>query len=182
MGVYTFATIAFYLLAAATLWRLGIVPQGNDMIRTLSSMYEPVFGTWTQIVFLIGAFAVLYSTFFAATAGHARVGADAIRIFTEEKADDESYQTWVARMSAVFPFISLAIYVLYPEPKFLVLISACMQAIMLPMLALTAIYFRYYRTDERVQPGIVWDVCLWVSFVVLIASGLFAAWYKLTGH
>jgi hypothetical protein len=145
-------------------------------------MYEPVFGTWTQIIFLVGAFAVLYSTFFAATAGHARVGADAIRIFTETKADDESYQMWVMRFSAVFPFISCAIYVLYPEPKFLVLISACMQAIMLPMLAITAIYFRYYRTDERVAPGLLWDICLWISFFALLASGIFAAIYKILGY
>jgi len=81
MFVYTFATIGFYLLGAAILGRTGLNPGGEQMIRTLGQMYVPVFGDWAQIVFLFGAFAVLYSTFFVATASHARVSADALRVF-----------------------------------------------------------------------------------------------------
>lgn len=46
MVVYTFATLAFYLLGAAILGRIGLQPKGTDMIRTLGVMYEPVFGSW----------------------------------------------------------------------------------------------------------------------------------------
>ena len=38
------------------------------MIRTLSVMYEPVFGKSAQSIFLGGAFAVLFSTFVAIAA------------------------------------------------------------------------------------------------------------------
>ena len=72
MVVYTFATVAFYLLGAAVLHREGLDPDGNQMIRILRRMYLPVFGAWTKWLFLFGAFAVLYSTFFVANAGHAR--------------------------------------------------------------------------------------------------------------
>ena len=81
MVVYTFATVAFYLLGAAILGRTGLDPDGDQMIRTLGQMYVPVFGAAAQGVFLFGAFAVLYSTFFVATASHARVCADALRVF-----------------------------------------------------------------------------------------------------
>ena len=35
MVVYTFCTIAFYLLGAAILGRTGLVPEGSEMIQTL---------------------------------------------------------------------------------------------------------------------------------------------------
>ncbi len=66
MLVYTLVTIAFYLLGAATLGRLGLVPAGSEMVRTLGAMYAPVFGDWASTVFRWGGFAVLYSTFFVA--------------------------------------------------------------------------------------------------------------------
>ena len=42
MVVYTFCTVVFYLLGAAVLWRLGLIPEKQDLIRTLSAMYLPV--------------------------------------------------------------------------------------------------------------------------------------------
>ena len=44
------------------------------------------------------------------------------------------------------------------------------QAIMLPMLAFAALYFRYYKCDRRLAPGVAWDVCLWVT-----SAGMFVA-------
>ena len=63
MIVYTFCTIAFYLLGAAVLGRSNLIPEGSEMIQTLSAMYQPVFGDFAQNLFLFGAFAVLFSTF-----------------------------------------------------------------------------------------------------------------------
>ena len=76
MVIYTFATIAFYLLGAGILHGMGIVPKGSEMVHMLSNMYTETLGPWSLIPFLIGAFAVLYSTVFAATAGHCRIYAD----------------------------------------------------------------------------------------------------------
>ena len=73
MLVYTFCTIAFYLLGAAILGRTGLVPEGSEMIQTLSTMYEPVFGSFARSIFLTGAIAVLFSTFFIAIAAQGRL-------------------------------------------------------------------------------------------------------------
>ncbi|MFM7072555.1 MAG: Nramp family divalent metal transporter, partial [Planctomycetota bacterium] len=172
MGVYTFATVAFYLLGAATLGRIHLVPKGNDMIRTLSIMYEPVFGEWTGPVFLFGAFAVLYSTFFVAIAGHARVSADAWRVFRRQSLVGDVNPTIVKIFSGLYPVVCLVMYLAYPEPTTLVLASGAMQAMMLPMLSFAAIYFRFRRTDSRIKPSLLWDICLWVSaFGMLVAGG-----------
>lgn len=177
MVVYTIATVAFYLLGAAILGRSGLNPTGNELIRTLSVMYEPVFGRWAEVMFLLGAFAVLYSTFFVANAGHARVVTDGLRVIGLV-ADDEAVQRWWKRgLSGGLPLACLAVYVLVPStPDQLVLLSGMMQALMLPMLSAAAIYFRYFRCDPRIRPGRLWDVCLWLSSLGMLLAGTYLAY------
>ncbi len=172
MLVYTFATIAFYLLGAAILGRTGMNPQESDLIRTLSVMYEPVFGSVAPTLFLFGAFAVLYSTFFVANAGHARVDADGVRLFGFIRPTKTALHKTVSAFNIAFPLFCFTVYAFIPKPAQLVLLSGVMQAIMLPMLSIAALYYRYLRIDPRLRPGLLWDVGLWVSsFGMLIAGG-----------
>lgn len=177
--IYTLATVAFYLLGAAVLHPEGLSPSGNQMIRTLTRMYEHVFGRWGEWVFLFGAFAVLYSTFFVAIAGNARIAADCLRLVRQQAADQRVQHWWVRLFCATFPFLSLAVYVVHKDPVGLVLISGMMQAIALPMLGAAALYFRYRRCDARITPGRLWDLCLWCSVVGLCIAGLGAPLAKL---
>ena len=180
MVIYTFATIAFYLCGAAILGRIHLVPQGSEMIRTLSLMYEPVFGSWAQILFLFGAFAVLYSTFFIANAGQARMCADAFQVLGFTAKNPKTLRRVVIGLSGLFPLICLAIYAAFPnDPKQLVLISGMMQAIMLPMLSAAALYFRYRRSDPRIMPSKLWDIFLWISAIGMLITGASAAYLQL---
>ncbi len=177
MVVYTFATVAFYFLGAAVLHREGLDPAGNQMVRILGQMYEPAFGPWAQQLFLLGAFAVLYSTFFVANAGHARVAADAVRVFGVGARRPETKLWWVRAFCVGFPAFSLVVCLFIRAPAELVLASGVMQAIMLPMLGAATLYYRYYRVDRRIRPGRLWDVFLWTSaFGLLLAGG----WLALT--
>lgn len=170
--VYTFATVAFYLLGAAVLGRAGLNPSGQNMVRTLSEMFVPVFGVAAKWVFLAGAFTVLYSTFFVATASHARVCADAVRVFGLSGSDEASRLFWVKVFCGVFPPFCLLVYLVVRAPVTLILASGVMQAIMLPMLGAAALFFRYRRSDPRVRPGRLWDVALWISCCALLLAGL----------
>ena len=175
--LYTFATAVFYLLGAAVLGRTGLNPEGTRMVRTLSEMYSPVFGEFAQGVFLFGAIAVLYSTFFVANASHARVTADAMRIFKFSSSTEEARQFWTKVFCGLFPVICLFVYIYIRAPVALVLASGVMQAIMLPMLAGAALYFRYKHSDPRLRSGLIWDCMLWLSaFGCLLAGG----WLALT--
>ncbi len=49
-----------------------------------------------------------------------------------------------------------------------------MQAIMLPMLAFAALFFRYRRCDSRIEPGPLWDVLLWISAAGMLVAGVSA--------
>ncbi len=177
MVIFTFATVAFYLLGAAVLHRDQLDPQKNHMIRALSRPYEEVFGPWAWWLFLFGAFAVLYSTFFVAIAGHARVVADALRVIRVTPPTERARLRSVKACCVLFPVISLLFFVFIPAPAMLVMASGFMQAVMLPMLGGAALYFRYRRCDRRITPGRLWDAMLWISaFGLLLAGG----WLALT--
>jgi Mn2+/Fe2+ NRAMP family transporter len=174
MFVFTFATLAFYLLGAAILGRTGLNPEKSEMIRTLAVMYEPVFSEWAAGLFLFGAFAVLYSTYFVANAAHARVFSDALGVLGLASPQVQAHRRRVTILSALFPLMCFAIYVFFPSPARLVLISGVMQAFMLPMLAIAGLYFRYCRNDPRLTPGKVWDIFLWVSAAGMFVAGVWA--------
>jgi Mn2+/Fe2+ NRAMP family transporter len=175
--LYTFATVVFYLLGAAVLGRTGLNPEGTRMVRTLSEMYQPVFGAMAQAVFLFGAIAVLYSTFFLANAGHARVSADALGIFGISNRTMKARLFWTKVFCGLFPFICLFVYIYVRAPVALILASGVMQAIMLPMLAGAALFLRYKRSDDRLRPSLGWDLMLWLSTLGCLLAG---GWLALT--
>jgi hypothetical protein len=74
--------------------------------------------------------------------------------------------------------LCLAFFVLYPNPVTLVLLSGVMQAMMLPMLAGAALYFRYRRIDPRLTPSRLWDAFLWVSAAGLLIAGGWTAFIQ----
>ncbi len=179
MIVYTFATLGFYLLGAAILGRTGLNPGGEQMIRTLGQMYVPVFGEAAEIIFLFGAFAVLYSTFFVATASHARVCADALRVFGVTSGDEKVYRWWVRLFCICLPLLFLASYAFFKAPEQLVFAGGFMGALILPMLGVAALYFRYRCCDARLTPSKLWDIGLWVSVAGLFIAGGYAIYTKI---
>lgn len=181
MVVYTFATVAFYLLGAAVLWRSGLNPAGQGLIRTLAEMYVPVFGPWAQDVFLVGAFAVLYSTFFVVAAGYARIVADGLQLFGLIGPSNAARQRGIKALSVAWPLLAAVIYAFVQAPAAMVLASGVAQAVMLPMLGFAALYFRYRRTDPGLVPSRVWDIMLWLSCVGLLIAGIGSLYSTLAG-
>ncbi|MCG8586848.1 MAG: Nramp family divalent metal transporter [Pirellulales bacterium] len=180
MAVYTLATVAFYLLGAAVLHREGMNPGGHQLIDTLAKMYEhnPFFGSAGRALFLGGAVFVLYSTFFVAQASNARVAADAVDVFKRKPHEEKVFARRVSLFCWAFPILSLIVYLLSKDPVKLVLLSGVMQAIMLPMLAIAAVFFRYRRCDERLTPGKAWDIGLWLSLFAMLACGAYIGFVK----
>ena len=164
MVVYTFCTIAFYLLGAAILGRTGLVPEGSEMIQTLSTMYEPVFGSSARIIFLSGAIAVLFSTFFIAIAAQCRLFLDFIKVSGLAVFSEKQSASMIKFFGICLPIICVSCYIFFPKPVILVLVSGTMQAIMLPMIGFAVLYFRYKKCDSRLLPSKIWDACLWLSF------------------
>ncbi|MGI9177205.1 MAG: Nramp family divalent metal transporter [Pirellulales bacterium] len=181
MVVYTLVTICFYLLGAATLGRLGLVPAGGEMVRTLGAMYAPVFGSWASAAFLVGAFAVLYSTLFVAAAGNARMVTDGLILAGRLPGDEASRNRWTRRLSVAWVLAAVALALLIREPVAMVLASGIAQAIMLAALGVAVVWFRHGAADPRLAPSRAWDLLLWTSAAGFIAIGAWTAWQKLVG-
>lgn len=179
MCVYTFSTVAFYLLGAAILGRTGLSPAGEGMIRTLAQMYVPIFGNWSEGLFLFGAFTVLYSTYFVFAAGFSRIITDALVMFGWVDGAAASRERWIRRVSVTLPLLALAVLLVVEEPVTMILAAGLGQATILPMLGAAAIYLRYRRVDPRLRPGVVRDVFLWLSFLGLLVIGIWTVYSKL---
>ncbi len=173
MVIYTFATIAFFILGVAILHRAGLVPEKSMMLQTLMTMYTPVFGAMGTPIFIVGAIVVLYSTFFVANASHARTFTDGMCVVGALDDTPQDRARWVRILSALFPMLCLVIYWCLPEPALLVMISGAAQTLMLPMLGFAALVFRYRDTPKDLRPSVLWDVFLWTSVLVM---GIMATW------
>lgn len=179
MVVYTVVTIAFYLLGAATLGRLGLRPEGSEMVRTLGQMYVPIFGEWVREVFLLGAFAVLYSTFFVAAAGNARLVTDGLTLAGRLPDTPASRRTWVGRLSMAWALVATGLALFFQNPVAMVLASGIAQAIMLAAIAVAVLFFRYRDLDPRLLPTRAWDLLLWISAIGFLIIGGWTIWQKL---
>lgn len=183
MAVFTVATVCFYFMGATVLHRQQLNPKGGDMIATLSQMYVPMFGSWTRMLFLIGVWAVLFKTLYVASAGHARMTADFLNLgkFVDYR-DDEARGRWVRRFCVLYPLGALVLYLVFGEPRAMVVFGGFFQGITLPVIAGIAVFFRYRRCDPRLAPSKLADVWLWVAFVSITVVAVYASWERLTNQ
>ena len=181
MVVYTIATLAFYLMGVAVMYKQGLDPAGSRMVATLLEQYVPVFGDLAKWLFLFGAIAVLYSTFLISNAALTRLYPDALKVFgIIDRNNPRHHRIAASVVAVVIPLTQLGIFWSGADPVALVLLGGTMQAVMLPMLAFAALYFRYRLSDARLRPGRAWDILLFVSSLGLILAGVWGAYSKLS--
>jgi manganese transport protein len=172
--IYTGATLAFYLLGAAVLHAKKLDVTNADMISTLSHMYQETFGPWSLWLFLVGSFAVLFSTIFVATASNARLLTDALVVFrVKTYANEADRQRTLRWLCAIVPAAWTVLYLVWGSPVTLVFIGAVAQGLMIPFLALAAVWLNHRRTDPALRTGNFWRACLWVSAGCMVAVGLY---------
>ncbi len=176
MIVFTISTLAFYFMGAAVLHPQKLYPKGADMIETLSRMFVDTFGPWTQIVFLIGAGAVLFKTLYISSAGNSRLLADFLSLSGAVKYTQPSQRAKVIhRFSLLFPVIALTLFFLFKDPLQMVIVGGFAQGLMLPLISGVTIFVRYRRTDRRITPSLLLDILLWIAFVMITLVAIYAA-------
>ena len=180
MVIYTFATIAFYLLGAGILHGMGIVPQGSEMVHMLSNMYTETLGSWSLVPFLAGAFAVLYSTVFASTAAHCRIFADFFGMLGVYNRRNYTLRLKATRIFVVILLFIPSMYFMWLEsPVLMVMIGGLAQAVMLPVIAFCTIYLNVKRTPKSILPKGWIKLLLWISAGVMAVMMTASAIQKL---
>lgn len=173
--IYTMATVAFYLLGAGVLHRMGVVPADRDAIAVLSSIYTQTLGDWALWLFYVGAVVTLYGTIFASSAAHARLFADAVRIAGGYARDDgRSRLRWRNRFVLVLAIVPALFYWFIESPVQMVVMGGVAQALMLPVIGVAAIYLRHTHLPADIRPAAATTLLLWVSTAVMLG---FASYY-----
>lgn len=182
MVIYTLATIAFYLLGASVLHGNQTIPSGYGMISTLSSMYTSTLGEWAFYLFLFGAFFVLFSTIFAATASNCRVIVDFLGLvrFIKVKTAQERL-VWWRRWVLLFLSLCTVWYLMLGEPVFMVIIGGIAQACLLPVIGFSTVFLRYKSIDPAIRPTLSVDILLWVASTMMLAFAIYSVILRLTG-
>jgi Mn2+/Fe2+ NRAMP family transporter len=177
MVVYTIVTAAFYLLGAALLHAHGEVPEGYAMVETLSKMFTETLGPWAKVIFLIGAFFVLYSTLFTATASWARIFGDAFGQLGWVKFDDETARKRViGTLSWAFPAIWCLLFLVIQMPVAMILLGGIATSILLLIVVWAAIVFRYRVLPHSLTPSRTYDFFFWLSVVSILTVSVYGIW------
>jgi Mn2+/Fe2+ NRAMP family transporter len=181
MVIYTFATVAFYLLGAGILHGMGVIPVGTEMVDTLSNMYTETLGGWSRYLFLIGAVAVLYSTVFAGTAARSRMLADWLGILRGYDKSDYGLRLRYQRLFVVALLIVPSLYYMFfQEPVRMVKIAGAVEAMMLPIIGFSTVYLRYRHLPRAIAPKGWLTLALWVTTAIMAVMMAYSAIQRLT--
>lgn len=185
MIAYTSMTVMFYLLGAAVLNKMGVVPDNDQLIGKLGEMYTQSLGPWARSIFIVGAIVVLYSTLFAALAAWTRLFSDAFgRIGLLDFNNEKSRQKAIGILAWVIPAIWGTLFLFMNNPAFMVFLGGIATVVILLIVIFAATFFRYRRLDQRLLPGRAYDFALWLSVIsIALVAGLsaFRAIQKLMG-
>jgi Mn2+/Fe2+ NRAMP family transporter len=174
LAVYTFATVAFYIMGAAVLHPQGLVPRGNAMISTLSRMYTDALGPWATTLFLLGAITVLGSTLWAAIPAHARMYTNFLSTagvldWRNTRQRNRSIRAITVGLPIVWGISSL----LLSQPVLMIQIGGVMTGVFLLGVLVATWYLRRTETDPRVLGGASFHVLLVASTLAIGALGLY---------
>jgi Mn2+/Fe2+ NRAMP family transporter len=173
--VYTFATLAFFILGATILHGVQEIPKGVDMIQTLSQMYTRTFGQWVYYVFVAGAAVVLYSTFFVAMATWSRLIADTVRLVSKRETLFD-HRRVTNRAIAALGLVYIGLFLVFKQtPQWLIVGGGAIQTLLLPLFSIAVLFIRRRRPDEF-RPGRWHDLALYLSVAVITSAAAYALW------
>ena len=174
MIVYTIVTAAFFLLGAAILYQRGEIPEGYQMIETISRIYTDSVGPAAKNIFLLGSFVVLFSTLFAALAIRTRVFSDLFGVLKWIDFSDVKIRMRTIRILAiVFPVLWTIAFLVVKLPVLMVTIGGVATFIMLFIVVVAGLWFRFGPVEKVLQPGRIYRIALLVSCSAIVAVGVY---------
>jgi manganese transport protein len=174
MVVYTVVTAAFFLLGASILHERGEVPEGYRMIEIISRIYTDSVGPAARNIFLVGSFVVLFSTLFAALAIRTRVFSDLFGVLRWIDFNNLKVRRRTIRVLAVvFPVLWTIAFLVVKLPVLMVTIGGLATFIMLLIVVVAGIYFRFRKEYQVLSPGRIYNFFLILSCISIVMVGVY---------
>lgn len=127
--------VAFISLGANLLRPRGLAPNGIDVALTLSKIYTEILGQWMFPVFMLAAFAAMFSTSYSVMDGFPRTFSTLLRTMFPgsdffKKPYDAAY--WIF-MTVIFAF-AVVVNTLVPNPVLMVTLVGVVSLLVAPVL------------------------------------------------
>ena len=127
--------VIFVSLGANLLLPRGLTPAGVDVAVTLSKIYTEVLGAWMYPVFMLAAFAAMFSTTYSVMDGFPRTFSKLLQTLFPGRQDlkheaDPAY--WIF-MAVIFTFAIFANYI-FPNPVLMVQLIGLVSLAVAPLL------------------------------------------------
>jgi Mn2+/Fe2+ NRAMP family transporter len=173
MIIYTTVTAAFYLLGAAILHGNTVIPQGDGVIEAISSIYTQSLGESAKLIYLVGAFFVLFSSVFASLAAWTRLFSDIsgqmgwINFF--DKAQRKRTVRWLAW---IIPCLWATMYFLIKLPVLMILSGGIVGSVLLFVVVFAAIHF-YKNRLRYLESGRFYFGAFIVSVLSILCVGIY---------
>jgi Mn2+/Fe2+ NRAMP family transporter len=173
MIIYTMVTAAFYLLGAAILSNRTDIPEGNQLVALLADIYTKTLGEGVRVIYLVGAFFVLFSSVFATLAYWTRLFSD---IFGQlgwiDFSQMQTRKKTVGILAWTFPLTWILAYFFLELPTIMILSGGFVGSVLLLLVAYAAIWFRYKR-NYALSKSTTGDVFLWISVLSIGFLGVY---------
>lgn len=174
MIVYTIVTAAFFLLGASILYQRGEVPEGYQMIETISRIYTDSVGPAAKNIFLIGSFVVLFSTLFAALAIRTRVFSDLFGVLKWiDFSNMKTRMRTIRILAIVFPVLWTIAFLVIKLPVLMVTIGGIATFVMLIIVVIAGAWFRFGPREKVIPPGKFYKLALIICCLAIVAVGVY---------
>jgi hypothetical protein len=144
-------------------------------------MYTETLGGWAFYLFGVGAFVVLFSTYFVTIAGMSRMLADAIGVLGLASYEDPRLrQRMIRTISIILPLLYALLYIVWAAPVMMVIIGGLMQTVLLPAIGWAALYYsRTTARDVGIAPSNTFIILLTIATLVMAVFAFYAIWVRL---
>jgi len=174
--------LIFVSLGANLLKPRGLTPSGVDVAVTLSRIYTEVLGAWMFPVFMLAAFAAMFSTSYSVMDGFPRTFATLLRTLFPESAwlEKPSNPAYWCFMGVVFAF-AIGANTIFPNPVQMVQLIGLVSLTVAPVLyGLNYYCVTRLIEDPSMRPSVGLRVWGLAGFWFMTAAVAFALYVRLS--
>ncbi|MER5177214.1 hypothetical protein ABT009_02345 [Streptomyces sp. NPDC002896] len=163
-----------YAIGAAVLHPQKLVPEGNDMITTLSRIYTDTMGPWAEYLFLFGAIAMLYSTLVGSTGSVPRLWTNTLGLLGAIDWNNVRTRMRTIRILTVcLPFVWAAFYLYVQSPVLMVQVGGIGGGVFLLAVVIAVWRLRATGVEKRFRANPWLTVALVVSSAAIAFLGVY---------
>jgi Mn2+/Fe2+ NRAMP family transporter len=171
--IYTTCTVAFYVLGAAVLHPQGLMPEGTEVIATLSRIFTDTMGEGVEVFFLVGAGITLFKTTLANIPGFARQMTNTLSVFGAFTWEDSKARNkWVRIFMVILPIAWGAFALAIKAPLAMVVFAGIVNSIWLMVVVIAVTYLGLKQTDRRIRDGWLFNIYFAISGIAVFAVGV----------